>query len=249
MDASVLREMGLTSGEAKVYLALAKRGPSKSGPLAIAAGVSYSKVYKMLARLELKGLATHVIRGDVKIFSASEPKRLLDYLDEERQKIDSKREELEKLLPSFEKQFHSITSSEAQLFTGFKSVTNIFRNVLDELKKGDSYCIMGVRYFDETPQMKEFFYKYHQRRALKGIKANLLANSNTRGKLVEPTTRSSEIRYLPQELDLDINFLLYKDKVFINTWEKEPISVLIQNKTIKENMQRIFDSVWKTAKK
>ncbi len=249
MDASALREIGLTDGEAKVYLALAKIGLSKTGPLAASAGVSYSKVYKILARLELKGLATHVIKGGVKHFSASEPKRLLDYLEDEQNKIDSRKVALERMLPSIEKQFHSVPHSEAVLFTGFKAVTNVFRNLLDELNKGDTYCIMGVRYFDEVSQMRNFFHKYHQMRALKGIKVKMIANYDMREKLVKPTMKFSDVRYFPKELGLNINVLLYNGKTFINTWENDTISVLIQNKTITDSMQRMFDEFWKNAEK
>ncbi|MCX6803798.1 MAG: hypothetical protein NTY48_04490, partial [Candidatus Diapherotrites archaeon] len=75
MDFSSLKEIGLTDGEVKVYLALLKLGSTKTGKLAISAGVSSSKVYKILARLEKKGLASHGIKDGVAFFSAQQPKR------------------------------------------------------------------------------------------------------------------------------------------------------------------------------
>ena len=52
MDVKLLHDIGLTDGETKVYLALISLGTTKTGPLASKAGVSSSKVYKILDRLE-----------------------------------------------------------------------------------------------------------------------------------------------------------------------------------------------------
>ena len=76
MDPKELTRIGFTIGEAKVYLALLRLGSTTTGPLATEAGVSSSKVYKILARLEKKGLAGHTIKSKVKHFQAIDPRRL-----------------------------------------------------------------------------------------------------------------------------------------------------------------------------
>ncbi len=52
-----LTNLGLTQGEAKVYLAMIQNGPSRAGKIVEISGVSQSKVYNVLDRLILKGLA------------------------------------------------------------------------------------------------------------------------------------------------------------------------------------------------
>ena len=51
MDMKILQDIGLSEGETKVYLALLRLGATKTGALAANAGVSSSKVYKILDRL------------------------------------------------------------------------------------------------------------------------------------------------------------------------------------------------------
>jgi sugar-specific transcriptional regulator TrmB len=60
-----LTQLGLTDGEARVYLSLLKIGLSKVGPIVRDSHVSYSKIYDVLERLGMKGLVSHVIIDDV----------------------------------------------------------------------------------------------------------------------------------------------------------------------------------------
>ncbi len=73
-----LKEIGLTDGEVKVYLALLKLGATKTGLLSTTAQVSSSKVYKILARLEKKGLVSHIVKEGVTHYRALEPRRIVD---------------------------------------------------------------------------------------------------------------------------------------------------------------------------
>lgn len=249
MDLVSLKEIGLTDGEVKVYLALLGLGSTKTGPLATKARVSSSKVYKILARLENKGLVTHVVKGKITFFRALEPKRILDYVDEEREKLEEKRKSVEELIPSLQKQMHSLAGPQATIFTGFKSVSNFFRNILDELKSGEEYFVIGARYVEDLPEQMRFFYKYHQLRALKKIKVNMLMNNDMR-KMIVPATRScSELRFLPNYLISNLQITFYKHKVMLIVWTNEPIGFLIESEEVAKSFKKYFDAFWKVAEK
>jgi len=81
MDLHVLEEIGLTKGEAKVYLSLLSLGLTTTGPIVRESGVSASKVYKVLARLAKKGLVSYIVKKRTKFFRAADPERLLDFLE------------------------------------------------------------------------------------------------------------------------------------------------------------------------
>jgi sugar-specific transcriptional regulator TrmB len=249
MEIESLKEIGLTEGEVKVYLALLHLGSVKTGKLALRATVSSSKVYKILARLEQKGLVTHVIKGGVTHYKALEPRRILDYLDEEKNKIDSKRKTVESIIPSLLKQMKPETDPQATVYTGMKAVTNFFRNILDELKKGDVYYVIGARYIPEIPWHRQFFYKYHSDRAKKGIKVMMLANNEIRGTIVPPNKKVSEIRFLPDYLMSNMQILFYKNKTFMVLWEIHPVGFLIESEDIVKSFKKYFDAFWKLAEK
>jgi HTH-type transcriptional regulator, sugar sensing transcriptional regulator len=76
MDIKTLQTIGLTKGEAKVYLTLMKTGSTTTGALITSSGVSRSKVYDVLERLKQKGLVTEVIKQNTRYFEGTNPKRI-----------------------------------------------------------------------------------------------------------------------------------------------------------------------------
>ena len=249
MDSKLLEDIGLTEGEAKVYLALLKLGESKTGVLASTAEVSSSKVYKILSRLEKKGLAGHVLRGDVKFFSAVEPKRILDYMDEKQEQLTSKRNLVEKMLPELERRQRTASQrSEASVYDGVKGVTNFFRNILDELKPEDTYYVIGAGYGEVVPDLRNFFYLHHKRRYELKIRIKMLANYETKNNLVKTAKFRSEIRFLPQYLIGNTEIVFYKNKVFIAIFTKEPKGFLIENDEAVKSFKSYFEVLWKVGK-
>ncbi len=248
MNHKLFEDIGLTSGEVKVYFALLKLGATKTGALAINAGVSSSKVYKILSRLEKKGLAGHILKGKIKYFSANAPKRILDYVDEKESILQEKKALIEELLPELEKQKLS-SKTEATIYEGFKGVTNFFKNILHELKTGETYYVIGAGYGDDILELREFFYSHHAKRAKRKIKVKMLANHNVKDSLVSTSKKNSEIRFLPQYLITNMEIVFYKNKVFIALLTHEPIGFLIESEEAVKSFQSYFNAFWKIAKK
>ena len=199
METKILQDIGLTSGEIKVYLALLKIGESSTGAIAKESQVSRSKLYLILDKLSKKGLVSHVLKGKVSYFVAMEPKRILNYMDEKNSEFNKKRVEIETFIKKFREQ-NSKDKTEATLFNGIKSIKNFYLNLLDELSSGETYYVLGATYGENKPGVKEFFENYHNQRAKKKIKLKMLANHNTKEKLVKTTYLNAEIRFLPQYL-------------------------------------------------
>lgn len=249
MESKLLEEIGLTQGESKVYLALLRLGATKTGHLAKEANVSSSKVYKILDRLMKKGLAGHVTRGKIRYFTAMEPKRVLEYMEEKEKQLEGKIELVKKLIPQLEMERKlAENKTEAVLYDGFKACTNFFRNIVDELKAGESYYVIGAGY-GTTPALRPFFHNHHLRRAEKGIKLRMLANSDTKNNLEPPTKLKAEIRYLPQYLITNMEIVFYKNKAFIVLWTKYPVGFLIKNEEAVNSFKKYFNVFWKIARK
>jgi sugar-specific transcriptional regulator TrmB len=249
MDAKLLQDIGLTQGETKVYLSLIKLGETKTGALAKEANVSSSKVYKILDRLIVKGLVGHVIKGKIKYFSAMEPKRVLDYIDEKEKELQEKKELVKKMLPALElEQKMSAKKTEAIIYEGFKAISNFYLNILDDLKKGDQYYVIGAAYDPYDQTTRPFFQKYHTLRIKKGIKVNMLANYETKDNLVPATQTNSEVRFLPNYFVTNMTIVFYKNKAFLFILTKDPVGFLIKNEEVVKSFKTYFDTLWKIAK-
>src|SRR3989344_8787493 len=99
MDISILKEVGLTDGEIKVYLALLELGSSTTGPMINKSGIARSIIYQILEKLMQKGLVSQIIKEKTKYFQAAEPNRILGYIDEREKQLDDNKKKIEKLLP------------------------------------------------------------------------------------------------------------------------------------------------------
>ncbi|MDD5337491.1 MAG: helix-turn-helix domain-containing protein [Candidatus ainarchaeum sp.] len=247
MKLELLEEIGLTKGEISVYMALLELGPTKIGALAQRAGVSSSKVYKILGRLQKKGLAGYVVREGVKYFSAQPPRRILDYIDEKEKKLDENRARVKEMLPELEEQ-QKLEKTGATVYEGFRAVTNIFRTMLDELEPGESYCVIGATYGQAGPELRRFFYKFHQLRASKGVVVKMLANLNTKGNLVKTTQSKAEIRFLPQYFASHSQTNVWRGKVAIFMFTRNPTAVVIENGEAAASFLSHFRALWKIAR-
>lgn len=249
MDSKLLQEIGLTEGETKVYLALLKLGETKTGELAKRAGVSSSKVYKILDRLEKKGIVGFVLKAGVKHFSPMNPKTILNYIEEKEKRLEEKKGEIKKIIPQFESLIKkSENKSQASIYEGINGVMNLFGNMLDELKAGEEYSVIGAKYAP-IEGIRELFYKHHLKRIDKKIKLNLLANSETKGNLEKTTVTFSNVKYLPGYLSTTMQIVFYKTKAFIVLWTENPVGFLIENPEAVKGFKAHFDFLWKIAKK
>lgn len=245
MDTKPLEDIGLTEGETKVYLALNSLGLSTTGPIVDNSGISASKAYNILDRLAKKGLVGHVMKGNIRYFKAQDPNRILDYIDEKQKKLNEQRERIKEILPELKlKQALGKKEHEATIYEGFKGVTNFFRNILNDLKKGEEYFVIGGGYGFQIEGIREFFENYHARRANKGIIVNMLANYNIRDNIVKTTYLNSKIKFLPQQLVTKMQITFYKNKTMIILWEKNPKGFLIESEDIVNSFQVYFNQLW-----
>jgi len=247
MDKQILREIGLSEGEIKVYLALLKLGVARKTELAKHAGVSSSKVYEICSKLQKKGIVGTILKDKKTHFQAMEPSRLIDFFNEKTARIETQRKELEKAIPLLEK-YSKTQENKAVLYEGLNAIKNFYRNILEELKQGDEYHVIGVNYGDSIPGVKEFFENYHRQRAEKGIKVKMLVNYDTKETLVKTINAKSEIRFLPQYLMSNMIILFYKNKSFIFFLAKDAIGLLIENAEVSKGFKSYFDAFWKLAK-
>lgn len=247
MDTKLLQDIGLTEGETKVYLALLRLGLTKTGPLSREAEVSSSKVYKILDRLEKKGLVGHVIKSKTKHFKAMEPKRILDYMNEKEKQLTKKKEQIKQLIPQLEQNIKQKPTG--TVYYGFKAITNLYKNILDELKAGETYYVLSAGYGIGAKGVRAFFQNYHTQRMKKKIKVKMLANYETKGNLVISTTKLSEIKYLPEYFVTNMTIVFYKNKAFIFFLTKDPVSFLFESEEAVKNFKIYFDTLWKIAKK
>src|SRR3989338_6651269 len=76
MELKILQTIGFEEKEAKIYLALLRLGSSPASKIANELGFDRTTVYYMMMRMLEKGFVSFLTTGNVKYFSALEPKQL-----------------------------------------------------------------------------------------------------------------------------------------------------------------------------
>lgn len=244
---SLFRNIGLTDSEIKVYLALLELGSITKGPIVDKSGVASSKIYELLEKLIQKGLVSYVIRSGVKYFESAPPSRIVDYIKEKENKIKHQEEEAKRLLPELElKRSMAGIGSETQVFKGMKGASTSFDDILNELKQGDEYYVLGISSF--TPHFERFVVHFHKKRAELGIKCKIIVNelAGDIGKKLEKI-ENTKVKYLQKELFTPVVFIIYKDKTLISIGLDE-IFIQVKSKNLAEGLKAYADYMWKISK-
>ncbi len=245
MDFSSLKEIGLTEGEIKVYLALLKLGVSTSGPIIEESRVSRSIIYSILEKLIQKGLVSYIYKDKTKHFQASNPESLKDYADERIKLLGKSKIELHNILPHLLSLKNSAKESSVQVYEGSKGLQVAHEHTYSKLKKGDEYYYLGIFSFQEE-KYHLYWQRDHLRRIKAGINCRLLFNYDTDAKTLRNRNSFSgcDARYMPTGIKTPAWIGGYKDVAFIGLQAEKPIVIEIVNQDIADSFKAYFESFW-----
>jgi sugar-specific transcriptional regulator TrmB len=242
-----LLKIGLTEGEAKVYLALVGLGSSTVGPIVKKARVAYSNVYDILNRLIEKGIVSFIIKDKTKYFQAVSPSNLLDYLDKKEKEIQKQKEDLQKVLKEIEKLQENKPEQEAEIFLGKKGLKTAYEKLLSKVNKNDEDTYFYIHEKEYAEEADNFYF------SLK----HLIKKVNFRGIVNEEKIKSEFTKRFKNSKTIKIRFANFpipgnievcKDKLLLVSWKKPIIAVLIHSQSIADNFKRYFESVWKVSR-
>jgi len=246
MDFSFLDTVGLTKNEKKIYSALLNSGAVTAGRLTYETGLHRSRVYEGLKRLVEKGLVGFVKRGLITYFQATAPEKLIDYLDEEKNRIDEKKKTIELALPELKEFTKSKPTAQAYILEGIEGFKSMRRDVLKHAK-GEHLLIGAIAKEDKV--MPLFFEKWNQERIKKKIKWRILHKESARGTNMTKL-KFIETRFLPAHIDNPAVINIYADRVVNVLWkDNSPICFVMENKYIAEAYKKYFELLWKISKK
>ena len=241
MDTQILADIGLTNAEIKVYLALLELGSSASGPIIEKSGLQSSVVFMTLSRLTQKGFVSSVKEGKRSYYQASNPKHIVDYINEKKEKFES-------VLPQLlSKQALAKENPGATLFRGMRGMRELLYELLEA--GGRTHCTMGSPH-ESTMMGDAWWASYHKKRAAMGIYAKLIFNESLRewAKVIKYPEKHTEIKFTAKGFEPLTETIIRNDKVGIIIWTEKPIGILMHNKILASSYDKFFGLIWKTAR-
>lgn len=248
MDITQLEKIGLKEKEAKVYIALLKKGSSLANALAKETNILRSSIYDYLDILVEKGFASYSIQSGKKYFHAVDPDKILNNFEEQKKKEE---EALKKIIPELSAlQNISKKKANVEVFEGKEGLKTAFLRVLkDNPKEGLVYGSSGVSY-----KILPFFMEhFHKQRIKQKIHLKIIYNQGQQAKeriAKGPSLENTEIKFLPIQEFSAAGTLVYHDKVmiFILTLET-PLAIVIESEDVAKQYKDNFKVLWKISKK
>ncbi|MBI2673635.1 TrmB family transcriptional regulator [Candidatus Woesearchaeota archaeon] len=242
-----LKELGLTGGEAKVYLAMLGLGSTTVGPIVKKSGISYSKIYEVLQRLINKGLVGFIIKEKTKYFQAVEPRRLYEFLEKQEAQLEENKEKLNKIIPRLEQLKEPAEREEASIFIGFKGIRTAYEVLLANAKKSEPvlfFYVYSKEYAEEVDNFYRKLFVYFKK-----------INIKFKGITLEDFKKSHFMKNIPDLIEarfvkfpLPSNVDICQDRVLQIAFDKKPIAVLIHSQEIADNYRLYFNNLWRIAK-
>jgi len=238
MDAGIFEDIGLTSAEGKVYLALLELGSATAGPIMERSGLQSSVVHLTLNRLIDKGFVSYVKEGQRHRYQSANPRHIIAFLNE-------KKDRFEGILPQLlAKQSGGLSKPEVTVYRGKRGVQELLYELLEA--GGTEHHTLGSP--KESLMLPESWWvSYHKDRAKKGIAAKLLFNESLRSWGAESRYPKSEVRYTLKEFEPLTETIIRNDTVGIIMWTEKPIGILIREKTLAFGYDQFFKMAWESV--
>ncbi len=242
----VLEDLGFTTGEAKVYLALLELVGTTLGPIVKRAGISRSKAYDILERLVQKGVVSRVQRKEGMTYQALPPETLIGYLEAKKKLLEQEEKILKTALPQLQRLAPRPKVS-VMVYEGFEGFKAMIDRTISELQKGDVYEAMGIS--ETTEAMRHYARRIYDVQMEKKYRARSIFDELGAYKIAERITPLHEIRVLPPGWHTPTLFTAYRDTVGIHLGKGESIiSIVMKNEDIATSFKTAFEAMWKIVK-
>jgi len=246
MHEEILKEIGLSSNESKVYETLLKIGEASVQTISNKCGVHRRNVYDSLSKLSEKGLVSEVFIKGEKNFKATDPRRLLELLKE-------KEEKLNQILPSMQKKFESDEEKEeAYFYRGIEGVKNYLQDIL---KTRETVYFIGAKAFWLDERLKDSLVMFERDRKRLGIKLKHLFDAEVKEKKPEILkVVGKPYKFLPKKyssstaIDIFGPYVVTFVGVEPGKLSTEPLMFVMKSRKLADGYRKFFQFMWDCSK-
>ena len=250
MNLEILKKIGLSEGEIKVYSALLEIGVTSINSIHEKVGMDRRNIYDILNKLIERGLVTYMEENGKRVFKVSNPDKLISYIEEKKSSLNEVKNEVEKIMPTMQEVFKS---EKQELFSEVFRGAEGMKAVWDDLLNYDNIYWIGSGMYVPL-RFPAFWNDWNARRMKKKVGSYHLFRSDKREDVENrkgfDKNKISNWKFLPAEFSGNPTVTVaYGDKV-AQMLLGESISVfVIQSKELAENYKKYHKFLWdKVAK-
>ncbi|MFP4568080.1 MAG: TrmB family transcriptional regulator [Candidatus Woesearchaeota archaeon] len=234
VDESALLDVGLTSSEVKIYLALLELGTSSVTSISGRSNLHRTNVYDALKKLSGKGLVSCVSEDNVNYYSASSPNFLLRLVRE-------KEAALCKILPQLQLSKSLARSSSISSFKGVSAVLECLHELLDL----DSEVLVFGMSNQAIKLLGARIFPFHSERVARKILLRQIYSVSLK-KLIKKDDEYTSSRFFSDPF-VNASFILCRDTVLVVSWFDDVLTIKIKDDGISALLRVLFEFSWSSS--
>lgn len=248
----VLKKLGLSDKEIQVYLTLLEYGTRPASFIASKTGFNRGTTYNVLETLKEKKIVFQTVRADVWQFSACDPEKLLDYIEQEKQRIDRMKSEVEGILPDLENVKQNLVGWQPKFryFEGTPQMRDLLEMTLRNQHK-ELYAILSITDL-EACLGADYYEDEAQRRKELDIALSVIRSDKkdpTQGVYPCSSEDMRDLRFMPEGIaPPDMSFYLWDERycAFFAS-KKENYGLLIESPEFYQTQKTLWNSFWNVS--
>ncbi len=237
----ILKNIGLDTHEAKVYLAALSLGNTTVLQLSRVTDIKRTTLYGTIEALKKKGLMKIETHGFKKFFVAENPERLSVVLEE-------KVKEFKKNLPALDVLYSPKNAENVIAYhEGLQSVKSVYEDLLKSARPKDTYFVIGNddQWFKLDPK---FFEHFTNRRAKKKLDLKIILQDTKIAREHKKFERNfgEKIKLLPRNKSIDLNMVVTPDTLVLHQLNSPIHALTIKTKSIINFHKNLFEILWQS---
>jgi len=238
-----LEKIGLSTNEAKIYIAGLSLGPSLASKIAKKSGLKRSLGYHLINSLLDKGLASKTGKKHDHRFTMEPPARLKDFIKRKQSELKRIESQIDEISAELET-IHSpkLRPASVRFYEGAEGVKSAALHSLENKEK----LIRGLvspEIFQILDESSIRYWTSEQQKRKIEMKAIWTEN-------IKPSYLKDlpELRLAPVGLDFQNTVIIYDNKVTVFSTGKESFAFLIENEGYAKTMKNFFDFLWERSR-
>ena len=233
----LLQDLGLEEKEAKVYLALLSLGETTATKISKKTNLDRTLIYQLGNKLIEKGLASYIIKNNVRYFSAANPEKLVQDLKEKEKQLQKAMPQLIRLTKVQEQE------TKVEIYRGKEGLKTVLKDIIRTKK---NYVGLGEegRFQKVLPI---YVHKFLKQLEKNDIHEKVLVREDL--KSITLKSKNSIFRYISKDYLSPVTTLIYGNKVANFIWTLPYHTILTTNKEVADSFRSHFEALWKIAKK
>jgi len=244
MSLEILRKIGLSEGEIRIYRSLLDLGSSPLNKIHEKTGIERRNIYDIINKLIEKGLVTYTEENKKRKFSISHPNKLLGYIEEKKKELDNTKNEISSSLPEIIEKFNTKKEDiNSQIFRGAEGIKAVWDDMLNY--KNIYWIGSGMYVPDKFPA---FWESWNKRRIKRKVGTYHLFRFEKRGEVNK--NKFPEAKFLPKEFSgAPTVTVIFGNKVAQFLFGENLFVFVIESKELAGNYRTYHKYLWDNVAK